>query len=59
MTLTAAVLARHGRRPGDAPHRVLGDHLDERARVAAAEGVEDAMDVVERAQRSSGAIVRP
>ena len=42
-----------------APDRVLGDHLDERPRVAAGEGGEDAVDALEGVYVSSGAIVRP
>jgi len=57
--VTAAVLAGDGRRPGDAPDGVVGDHLEQGARVTAAEGVEDAVNVAERAQRSSGAMVSP
>jgi hypothetical protein len=30
------------------PDRVLGDHVEQRARIAAAEGVEDAPDAVQR-----------
>ena len=56
---TAVHLTGDRRRSGHAPHGVLGDHLDERPGVAAAEGREDAVDVVDGAQRSSGAIVRP
>jgi hypothetical protein len=55
----AVHLAGDGRRAGDAPDGVLGDHLDERASIASAKRVEDPVDVVDRAQRSSGAIVRP
>src|SRR5205085_12272663 len=57
--VAAVVLARDGYGSGHAPDGVLGDHLDERPRVAAHERGEDAPDVVGRAQRSSGAIVRP
>ena len=47
--------------PVDGPDRVLGDHLEERARVAAVERGEDALDPRSRrvAQRSSGASVSP
>ena len=44
---------------GHAPDRVLGDHLEERAGIAAAERVEDAPDALERVYVSSGAMVRP
>jgi hypothetical protein len=57
--LAAAVFLRD---LGDARHPpdgVLGDDLEERARIAAAERVEDAPDAVERVYCSSGAIVRP
>src|SRR5262249_53642117 len=57
--LPAAVRAGDGHGPGHPPHRVLGDHLEQRARVASLEGVEDPLDVVERAQRSRGAMVSP
>src|SRR3954452_20385967 len=49
--VAAAVLARHRRRAGHAPDRVLGDHLVEGAGVAAAERGEDAPDVVGGVQR--------
>ncbi len=42
-----------------APDRVLGDHLEERARVAPGEGGEDPVDALEGVYVSSGAIVRP
>ena len=57
--LAAAVLLRHLGGARHTPDRVLGDHLEERARIAAAEGVEDAPDAVERVYVSRGAMVRP
>src|SRR5262249_5320437 len=57
--LAAAVGARDGGRAGHLPDRVLGDHLEERARVAAAERVEDTADVADGVYCSSGAIVSP
>ena len=57
--LSPTIDPRHGRRAGHLPDGVVGDHLDERARVAAAEGVEDAADVGERIYCSSGANVSP
>jgi hypothetical protein len=57
--LAAAVLLRDRGSARHAPHGILGDHLEERARIAAAEGAEDAPDAVERVYCSSGAIVRP
>jgi len=56
---TAAIHARDGRGARHVPDRVLRDHLDQRAHVAAAERVEDAVDVLDRAYRSRGAIVSP
>jgi hypothetical protein len=44
--LAALVDVRHGHGAVDDPDCVLGDHLEQRARVAAAEGVEDAPDPV-------------
>ena len=57
--LAAVVLLRDLGDAGHAPDGVLVDHLEERARLAADEGVEDATDALERVYRSSGAIVRP
>src|SRR5262249_19204552 len=57
--VAAPVLARHRRATGDAPDGVLGDHLVERAHVAAGERLEHAADVRARVYRSRGAIVRP
>jgi hypothetical protein len=57
--VAAAVHARDGRGAGHPPDRVLRDHLEERARVATAESIEDPADVVQRGYRSSGAIVSP
>jgi hypothetical protein len=56
---TPAVLARDRHRPRNPPDRVLGDHLEQSARLAAAEGVEDAADVLDGSYFSSGAIVSP
>jgi hypothetical protein len=50
---------RDGRGSGDLPDGVVGDHLDERVRVPAAEGVEDATDVGDGIYRSRGASVKP
>ena len=54
-----AVDACNGSRPGHFPDCVLGDHLEEGARISAAERVEDATDVRWRIYCSKGAIVSP
>ena len=54
-----AILLRDSRRAGYAPDGVLGDHLEQGAGVPGRERREDALDVVDGAQRSSGAIVSP
>jgi hypothetical protein len=54
-----AILAGHGDATWHTPDRVLRDHLEQHPRVAAGEGREDTLDVVERGYRSSGAIVSP
>ena len=57
--LAAVVLLRDLGDAGHAPDRVLVDHLEQRARVAADECVEDATDALERVYVSRGAMVRP
>jgi hypothetical protein len=59
---TPAVHARDGDGARHLPDRIVGYHLEERTRVAAAERIEDTPDVgdgIDVIYRSSGAIVRP